>query len=328
MYTCVWQNAKSLKHTVTYVIRRRGIPLSPFSISSKCLKRKDCKSSGLNSIGSDGGQTCCPNCGEFCAPIDTFHTCEKCCHSFIVFKSNHSDPKRLTVDPHSSNVSAMRIDYSCSTIDDNNLPSKNPFKWFDIWFQEATEHPGIMEANAMNLATSSKSGQVSARIVLLKSVTEKGFGFFTNCESEKGQQLADNPYAALTFYWESLQKQIRITGSVEKMSCDESTSYFHERPFGSQIGALVSMQTSVIPDYRYLEAKEKELSEKYEGEVVPKPEYWTGFVVVPDTFEFWCGRSNRLHDRIRFRHLKDGESIDSLLTKRGSNGWLYERLSP
>lgn len=138
----------------------------------------------------------------------------------------------------------------------------------------------------------------------------------------------ENPYAALTFYWDSLQKQVRITGKVEKMSDEDSTSYFHERPVGSQIGAWVSRQTSVIPNSQYLEAKEKELREKYEGKIIPKPPYWGGFIVVPDTFEFWCGKSNRLHDRIGFRYPKSGELIDSSLTKYGCNGWLYERLSP
>jgi len=225
-------------------------------------------------------------------------------------------------------VSSMRVDYKVSTIEDGAFPSLDPFKWFDIWFQEATHHPEIKEANAMNIATASKDGEVSARMVLLKKVTERGFGFFTNYDSQKGRQLTENPNGAITFYWDPLQKQVRIAGKVERMSEEESTSYFHSRPFGSQIGAMVSHQTSVIPDSKCLLEREKELKEMYEGKVVPKPQYWGGFLVVPNTIEFWCGRSNRLHDRIRFRRLNDNETLDPSLTKEGENGWVYERLSP
>lgn len=225
-------------------------------------------------------------------------------------------------------VSSMRIDYKESRIEDDQLPSLDPFKWFDIWFKEATQHSDIKEANAMNIATATKNGDVSARMVLLKKVTERGFGFFTNYESQKGTQLAENPRGAITFYWDPLQKQIRICGNVERMSDEASSEYFHSRPKGSQIGAMVSHQTSVIPDSKCLEQREKDLSQKYEGKVIPKPDYWGGFLLVPETIEFWCGRSNRLHDRIRFRRPKKDEVINTALTKEGDNGWLYERLSP
>jgi len=224
-------------------------------------------------------------------------------------------------------VAGMRIDYKVSNIEDD-VPTKDPFEWFNLWFKDATDHPNVEEPNAMNIATATKDGQVSARMVLLKGVTDQGFRFFTNSGSQKGKQLMENPYAALTFYWEPLQRQIRINGRVEKLSEDESTKYFHSRPFGSQIGALVSDQSVVIPNREYLEKKRVTLTEKYEGQVVPKPDYWGGYLVIPDSFEFWCGGSGRLHDRMRFRRLNEGESLDMTLTQHGDSGWIYERLSP
>lgn len=225
-------------------------------------------------------------------------------------------------------VADMRITYSVSNIKEDSLPSTDPFKWFKLWFEQAVANQDITEANAMTLATASKEGIPSARIVLLKGFSEKGFSFFTNHESEKGKQMTENPHAALLFYWGSLQMQIRITGLVERLTDEESTEYFHKRPFESQIGALVSQQTAVIPNQQYLEDKRIALTAQYEGKVVPKPDYWGGYLVKPLTFEFWCGKSGRLHDRIRFRKLIKGEEIDEKLTKKGDNGWLYELLSP
>lgn len=225
-------------------------------------------------------------------------------------------------------VANMRIDYGVNSSFQSTLPSKDPYKWFKLWFQEAVEHPGVGEPNAMSLSTASSDGTPSCRYVLLKGYSDKGFRFFTNYLSQKGQDLTENPKAALTFYWEPLRMQIRINGDVERLSNEESTEYFHSRPFSSQISALVSKQTMVLPKNRCLKDKTCELTEQYKGKIVPKPHYWGGYLVKPHSFEFWCGGSARLHDRIRFRKQGKGEVIDEQLVSMGENGWLYERLSP
>ncbi|XP_065684159.1 pyridoxine-5'-phosphate oxidase isoform X2 [Hydra vulgaris] len=221
-------------------------------------------------------------------------------------------------------ISDMRIDYNLSRLPDDMLPAKDPYLLFQLWFQEAANNPGIKEANAMNLATASKDGVPSARWVLLKGYSNKGFRFFTNYDSQKGKELNENPNAALTFYWEPLQKQIRITGRVEKISKEESTEYFHSRPFASQIGALVSCnQSSAIPSEQYLEERRKKLTEEFSGKVVPKPDNWGGYLLTPKDFEFWCGGSGRIHDRIKFVQSSNYEHQQT-----GENGWSYVRLSP
>jgi len=225
-------------------------------------------------------------------------------------------------------VSGMRINYDVSNIDEDNLPSKDPFEWFKIWFQKAVEHPGVIEANAMTVATASREGIPSARLLLLKGFSKEGFQFFTNHGSQKGKELAENPHAALIFYWEALQLQIRISGRVERLTEEESTKYFHIRPFESQISAAASPQTVVLPNLKYLEGQRTALREKYDGKIVPKPDYWGGYIVKPSIFEFWCGGAARKHDRLRFRKLNDGEVIDETLTKKGEGDWVYEILSP
>jgi len=226
-------------------------------------------------------------------------------------------------------VADMRIDYTKSSIDESSLPSKDPFEVFRVWFEEACQHPAIEEGNAMNLATASKDGVPSARIVLLKGFSTAGFRFFTNYASEKGQQLAENPHAALTFYWEPLQKQVRISGRVERLSDELSTEYFNSRPISSQIGAHVSHQTSVIPNRKFLEDRKEEIEKEFDGmKTIPKPEFWGGFLVKPSKMEFWCGGSGRLHSRVRFRHLENNETLNPELTKQGAGDWFYELLSP
>lgn len=224
-------------------------------------------------------------------------------------------------------VESMRISYDISSIDDQ-LESNDPIELFQKWFLEATENENIQEPNAMNLATSSKDGFPSSRIVLLKGFSHDGFRFFTNYESQKGRQLLENPRAAITFYWEPLQKQIRIFGTVKKISDDESTEYFHKRPIENQIGSIVSRQTTVIPSREYLEDLKTKLTKQYVGKVIPKPDHWGGFQITPVTMEFWCGGKGRLHDRIRFRYPEENEAISKDVTKEGANGWLYERLAP
>jgi pyridoxamine 5'-phosphate oxidase len=190
----------------------------------------------------------------------------------------------------------------------------NPIKQFANWFTAAIEAQ-IRDVNAMSLATASADGRPSVRIVLLKGFDQDGFVFFTNYESEKGHQLAANPYAALAFYWIELDRQIRISGRTEKTSREESARYFHSRPLGSQLGAWASRQSEAVDARRVLDARMAQITERFAGKPVPLPEHWGGFRLKPDQMEFWQGRANRLHDRFRYRLQGKGE-------------WLLERLAP
>ncbi len=173
---------------------------------------------------------------------------------------------------------------------------KNPFKQFESWYQEILKSD-IKEPSAMTLATADKSGSPSARIVLLKGFDENGFLFFTNYESRKGKELIENPAAELLFYWMDLQRQVRISGKVEKTSKDESEKYFTTRPLQSRIGAWASKQGEIIPDREYLEKRFSKFEKKFKDNV-PLPSNWGGFRLIPERFEFWQGRESRLHDRI------------------------------
>ena len=190
----------------------------------------------------------------------------------------------------------------------------NPIKQFANWFTTAIE-TGIRDVNAMSLATASQDAKPSVRIVLLKSFDEDGFVFFTNYESEKGKQLEANPYAALGFYWIELDRQIRISGKVDKTSRKESQTYFHSRPVGSQLSAWASRQSAVLDGRRVLDARMEEMNERFADKPVPLPPHWGGYRLKPDNMEFWQGRSNRLHDRFRYTRQSDGS-------------WLIERLAP
>ncbi len=191
--------------------------------------------------------------------------------------------------------------------------SENPLEQFKIWMNDVIK-ANITEPTAMTVATAGKDGIPSARTVLLKDYNEKGFVFFTNYESLKASDLEENPRAAILFYWRNLQRQIRISGKVEKVSFKESEKYFKSRPIGSRIGAWASKQSSQIPNREYLEKLVKELEEKFKNDDVPLPPFWGGYRVIPEKFEFWQGRENRLHDRIIY--LKEGAD------------WKIARLAP
>jgi pyridoxamine 5'-phosphate oxidase len=191
----------------------------------------------------------------------------------------------------------------------------DPFRQFAVWFREAQETVKAGEPGAMTLATATPGGTPSARVVLLRGFDERGFVFYTNYESQKGQELAENPRAALVFYWGELRRQVRLTGVIEKTSREESERYYAGRPFGSQLEAWTSRQSTVIPDRATLEARFAELEAEYGGKSVSLPPYWGGYRLVPSTFEFWQSRINRLHDRLRYSRRPDG-------------GWTIERLSP
>ncbi len=190
----------------------------------------------------------------------------------------------------------------------------DPIKQFSNWFTAAIE-AGIRDVNAMSLATAAPDGRPSVRIVLLKGFDHDGFVFFTNYESQKGQQLEVNPYAALGFYWIEMDRQIRISGSAEKTSRDESERYFHSRPIGSQLAAWASHQSQVVDARRILDARMAQMTERFADKPIPLPPHWGGYRVKPETIEFWQGRANRLHDRFRY-------------TRQPEGSWLIERLAP
>jgi pyridoxamine 5'-phosphate oxidase len=190
----------------------------------------------------------------------------------------------------------------------------NPIALFEEWFDLAVKS-GLREPNAMTLATAARDGQPSARVVLLKAVDRRGFVFFTNYLSRKGMELAANPRAALVFYWAQLDRQIRVTGKVSKVTAAESEAYFMSRAVGSRYSAAVSKQSSVIPSHAFLEQELAKLKARYLENGPPRPKHWGGYRVRPDEIEFWQQGEFRLHDRIRYR-------------RRGGGGWRVERLSP
>jgi pyridoxamine 5'-phosphate oxidase len=190
----------------------------------------------------------------------------------------------------------------------------DPFIQFKVWFDQVLS-TSIIEPNAMTLATVGANGQPKARIVLLKHFDDRGFTFFTNYNSHKGQELEQTPQAALVFWWGELERQIRIEGSIEKVDIAESDGYFSLRPWESRLGAWASQQSEVIESRDILEKRLEKLKSEYADLTVPRPPHWGGFRLIPDRLEFWQGRPSRLHDRLCYRRLKEGK-------------WLRERLSP
>ncbi len=187
----------------------------------------------------------------------------------------------------------------------------DPIALFDRWFREARE-AGLYLPESMSLATATADGRPSVRLVLLKGFDERGFVTYTNYESRKGIEIAENPQAALAVHWPILQRQVRINGPVEKTSEEESTRYFDSRPRGSRVGAWASDQSSVLSSREELEDRFREFQERFSGAEVPLPPFWGGYRVIPETIEFWQGRANRLHDRLRFTRSGEGWTIDRL----------------
>lgn len=217
-----------------------------------------------------------------------------------------------------NNLADIRKNYAYGSLSESDV-DRNPIRQFDRWFDEALKSE-VPEANAMTLATVGADHRPSARIVLIKGVDERGFVFFTNYNSRKGEDLATNPYASLLFHWIELERQVRIEGRVVKTSTEESDAYFASRPASSRIGAWASEQSQVIASRDVIVAREAAFTAQY-GDQPPRPPHWGGYRLVPDTLEFWQGRPSRLHDRIRYRRRPDDNATSPAL-------WEIERLSP
>ncbi|XP_012166026.1 pyridoxine/pyridoxamine 5'-phosphate oxidase [Bombus terrestris] len=238
---------------------------------------------------------------------------------------------KLTADAKFGvDIGDMRIRYKGrnETFTEEQLVSKEPIGQFKAWFEEASKDPQIFEPNTMYLATATKNGIPSIRPVLLKHYGNDGFKFYTNYESRKGRDIAQNSNVAAYFYWQSLRRGVRIEGRAVKTSPEDSDDYFQTRPYASQIGSMSSKQSSVIASRETLIVKERELLAQFPEGQVKRPDCWGGYIIIPHSVEFWQGQSDRLHDRIRFRRPTPNEKIDDVLLHRGDDGWVYERLSP
>lgn len=209
-------------------------------------------------------------------------------------------------------IADLRKDYKLASLDEKDV-SADPTTQFDKWLREAIA-ADLPEPTAMTLATVGARGRPAARIVLLKAADTRGFAFFTNYDSSKGQELATQPWAALVFHWVELERQVRIEGRVEKVGTEESAEYFNKRPVLSRIGAWASPQSQVIPSRAWLEQQVNQASERF-GENVPLPPFWGGYRVIPESIEFWQGRRSRLHDRLVYR-------------REPSGAWALARLAP
>jgi pyridoxamine 5'-phosphate oxidase len=211
------------------------------------------------------------------------------------------------------NIEERRKEHSLFDLREEDLDA-DPIRQFQGWLAEAARS-AVAEVNAMALATATTDGWPSVRMLLLRGVDERGFTFFTNYDSRKARDLDANPRAAMVFFWHELERQVRIEGWVERISPEESDRYFHTRPAGSRLGAWASPQSAVIPGRDVLEARFRELASDYADRPIPRPANWGGYRLVPAAIEFWQGRPNRLHDRLRY-------------SRRPEGGWLIERLAP
>ncbi|MFV5689573.1 pyridoxamine 5'-phosphate oxidase [Flavobacterium sp. ZT3R25] len=213
-----------------------------------------------------------------------------------------------------SDLSNYRKSYEKSELSESNIP-EDPINLFNRWFHEAEDFGTNEEVNAMTVSTIGLDGFPKSRVVLLKKFNEEGFTFYTNYNSEKGKAIANNPKVCLSFFWHTMERQVIIKGIAQKTTGAISDNYFESRPDGSKLGAIVSNQSEVVPSREYLEENLKQLEKDFDSMVIPRPEHWGGFLVTPLEVEFWQGRPNRLHDRIRYISQEDFS-------------WKIDRLSP
>ena len=225
---------------------------------------------------------------------------------------NHNSSTHEHDQAHRIALAAMRTDYAQATLSEHDV-ADDPIEQFGVWFSEALQAE-VAEANAMSVATVGADGKPSCRILLIKHYDQHGFTWFTNYDSHKGQDLAANPHAALLFFWNELERQVRIEGRVERISAEESDSYFHSRPLASRLAALASQQSQVIDSRDSMEQRYSEVQAQY-GDHPPRPKEWGGYRLLPETIEFWQGRRSRFHDRIVYRRQLDGS-------------WQKQRLQP
>lgn len=212
-----------------------------------------------------------------------------------------------------NDVAQLRREYKSGGLLEKDL-KENPIDQFGFWFDQALQS-GLLEPNAMILSTADIKSNPSSRVVLLKGCNREGFTFYSNYGSRKSRDLEENPKASMVFFWAELERQIRIEGSVEKLSRQESEEYFHSRPFESQIGAWASHQSSVLKSRDELEKTHEIMASKFKGKTVPLPDFWGGYILRPHRLEFWQGRPNRLHDRLAYRKVE-------------TDKWIVERLAP
>ena len=236
---------------------------------------------------------------------------EVCLSSLYIWRM--TDDEKTRAEHHGMNVESMRRSATGFALERDEL-AEDPIIQFEDWFRHACETVE-MDPNAVTLSTVDGSMRPSSRTVLLKSFDERGFVFYTNYESKKAAQIAENPYVSLLFFWSDAARQVKIRGRAERLPGKESLAYFLSRPRGSQIGAWISAQSSIISSRSLLENKFEEIKQKFRDKEVPLPSFWGGYRVVPEEIEFWQGRQNRLHDRFQYTKQEDGS-------------WTIERLAP
>ena len=235
-------------------------------------------------------------------------------HGNRIFLTDLVEFDTSLINKNMDSIADIRKDYKLQTLSESDVAA-DPITQFGKWWQEATDSQ-IDEVNALTLATASTNGKPSARIVLLKGYDERGFVFFSNYQSHKAKELAENPQATMVFFWKELERQIRVEGIMEKISEQESNAYFFSRPLGSQIGAWASPQSDVITNRAIIEANENRYKEKFTTEPMVRPDHWGGYRLKPQLIEFWQGRQSRLHDRLQYSLQPDNLS------------WMIERLAP